>query len=64
MEPATIELDHESLRSLLRVGGLDVSSERARSLLPLASALLAGCDRLATLDLASSGGCGPNSEGV
>jgi hypothetical protein len=46
---------------LLRVGGLAVSAERALTLLPVASALLAGCDRLAALDLAGAAGCGPAS---
>ena len=64
MKLAAIALDEKELRSLLRVGGLDVADGRARSLLPLVSALLAGCDRLAALDLASSGGCGPNGEGA
>ena len=53
------ELDAPLLRQLLQVGGLVVSAERALTLLPVAAALLAGCDRLATLDLASEGGCGP-----
>lgn len=64
MKFAAIALDETSLRSLLRVGGLDVSGERVRSLLPLVSVLLANCDRLAALDLAGSGGCGPDGEGT
>jgi hypothetical protein len=64
MKPAAIELDENALRCLLRAGGLAVSGERARSLLPLASALLASCDRLAALDLAIGGGCGPDGEGT
>jgi hypothetical protein len=52
-------LDAPLLRQLLQVGGLVVSAERALAVLPVASALLAGCDRLATLDLAGEGGCGP-----
>jgi hypothetical protein len=64
MKPAATDLDETLLRRLLRVGGLDVTSERARALLPLASALLASCDRLAALDLATGGGCGPDGEGT
>jgi hypothetical protein len=56
---AVSELDASKLRHLLRVGGLEVSHERAALLLPMAAALLAGCDRLAALDLSSAGGCGP-----
>ena len=56
---SAIELDAETLRRCLRLGGLEVSGERAATLLPVVSALLAGCERLAALDLASRGGCGP-----
>jgi hypothetical protein len=52
-----IDLDAETLRRCLRFGGLGASAERVPSLLPVVAALLAGCDRLATLDLATSGGC-------
>jgi len=55
-----IDLDAETLRRCLRFGGLEVSVERARSLLPVVAALLAGCDRLAALDLSSDGGSGPD----
>ena len=64
MKPAAIDLDETLLRRLLRVGGLDVDSERARALLPLASVLLASCDRLAALEFAIGGGCGPDGEGT
>lgn len=64
MKPAATDLDEALLRRLLRVGGLDVNSDRARALLPLTSALLASCDRLAALDLALGGGCGPDGEGA
>jgi len=64
MKPAAIDLDEILLRRLVRVGGLDLDSERARALLPLASALLASCNRLAALDLATGGGCGPDGEGT
>lgn len=55
-----IDLDAETLRRCLRFGGLDVSVERAPSLLPVVAALLAGCDRLAALGLSCAGGCGPD----
>ena len=58
MTHSAIELDAETLRRCLRFGGLEVSDERAATLLPVVSALLAGCERLAALDLASDGGCG------
>ena len=60
MTLSAIDLDSETLRRLLRLGGLDVSAERAATLRPVVSALLAGCDRLAALHLASDGGCGPD----
>jgi hypothetical protein len=53
----SIDLDAETLRRCLRFGGLEVSVERAPALLPVVAALLAGCDRLATLNLATPGGC-------
>jgi hypothetical protein len=59
---SAIELDAETLRRCLRLGGLEVSGERAATLLPVVSALLAGCERLAALDLASDGGCGPRGD--
>ena len=62
MTHSAIELDAETLRRCLRLGGLDVSVERAATLLPVVSALLAGCERLAALDLASDGGCGPRGD--
>jgi hypothetical protein len=57
---STNDLDAETLRRCLRLGGLDIPIERAATLLPVVAALLAGCDRLATLDLTSAGGCGPD----
>jgi hypothetical protein len=62
MTHAAIDLDAETLRRCLRLGGLEVSGERAATLLPVAGALLAGCERLASLDLASDGGCGPRGD--
>ena len=55
---STIDLDAETLRRCLRLGGLETSLERAAAVLPVAKALLAGCDRLAALDLAVQGGSG------
>ena len=60
MTSSAIELDAETLRRCLRLGGLEVSGERAVALLPVVVALLAGCERLAALDLSSEGGCGPD----
>jgi hypothetical protein len=57
---SAIDLDAETLRRCLRLGGLEISGARATLLLPAVSALLAGCDRLAALDLSTAGGCGPN----
>jgi len=62
MRHVAAELHAPLLRQLLQVGGLAVSDERALIVLPVASALLAGCDRLATLELARDGGCGPTSD--
>jgi hypothetical protein len=55
-----VDLDAETLRRCLRFGGLEVSVERASSLLPVVATLLAGCDRLAALDLSCAGSCGPD----
>lgn len=52
----SIDLDAETLRRCLRFGGLEVAVERTPALLPVVAALLAGCDRLAMLDLATPGG--------
>ena len=60
MSSSAIDLDAETLRHCLRLGGLDLSVERAATLLPVVAALLVGCDRLAALDLATEGGCGPD----
>jgi len=56
-------LDAEILGRVLRLGGLDIPADRAAALLPVVHALLGGCDRLARLDLAASGGSGPFAEG-
>ena len=40
------------------IGGLEVTVERARTILPVALALLKGCDRLASLDIDGPGGSG------
>ena len=52
------------LRRCLRLGGLEVDRDRAEAVLPLARALLAGCDRLAALDLAVPGGSGIAGDAV
>ncbi len=64
MTGSAVELDAETLRRCLRLGGLEVTGERAAALLPVVAALLAGCERLVALDLASEGGCGPGNEPV
>jgi uncharacterized membrane protein len=53
------ELDGEQLRHCVRLGGLEISAERAAKLLALANALLKGCARLEALDLTAKGGSGP-----
>jgi hypothetical protein len=63
MTASAVELDAETLRRCLQLGGLAVSVERAATLLPVVSALLAGCERLSALDFASAGGCGPDGWG-
>jgi len=60
MTLVAVELDAETLRRCLRLGGLEVSGERAAALLPVVAALVAGCDRLAALEPASADGCGPD----
>jgi hypothetical protein len=55
---SSIDLDTETLRRCLRLGGLETSLERAAAVLPLVKALVAGCDRLAMLDLPIQGGSG------
>jgi hypothetical protein len=59
MSRAPIELDAGTLRRWLKVGGLEVSAERAATLLPAVTALLTGCVRLAALGLSGNGGSGP-----
>jgi hypothetical protein len=51
-------LDPAGLRLLLRIGGLDISEERAARALPVVRALLEGCDRVAALGLDLPGGSG------
>jgi hypothetical protein len=52
------DIDAEALRRMLRAGGLEVTVERAARILPVALALLKGCDRLAALDIEGPGGAG------
>ena len=56
--PSRDDIDAETLRRMLRAGGLEVTVERARTILPVALALLKGCDRLASLDIDGPGGSG------
>ena len=55
---STIDLDAETLWRCLKLGGLETSLERAAAVLPVVKGLLAGCDRLAALDLLTQGGSG------
>ena len=52
------DIDAETLRRMLQAGGLEVTVERAERILPVARALLKGCDRLAALDIEGPGGAG------
>ena len=52
------DIDAETLRRMLRAGGLEVTAGRAERILPVALALLRGCDRLAALDIEGPGGAG------
>jgi hypothetical protein len=52
------DIDAETLRRMLQAGGLEVTAERAERILPVAAALLKGCDRLARLDIQGPGGAG------
>ena len=55
----TSPIDAEALGRWLALGGLTLAPDRATRVLPLAAGLLAAGDRLAALDLAASGGSGP-----
>ena len=52
------DIDAETLRRMLRAGGLEVTAARASAILPVALALLKGCDRLAALEIEGTGGSG------
>ena len=52
------DIDAETLRRMLQAGGLEVTADRAEQILPVALALLKGCDRLAALDIEGPGGAG------
>ncbi len=56
--PSSRDLDAEQLRCCVRLGGLEISGERAEKLLPLAQALLRGCERLEALELSVKGAAG------
>ena len=54
-------IDAALLQRLLAAGGLTLPADRVARALPLAAGLLAAGDRLAALDLAASGGSGPEA---
>jgi len=58
MDPLPLDIDAATLRRMLHAGGLEVTVERAERILPVALALLKGCDRLAALDIEGPGGAG------
>jgi len=58
MQSKPSDIDAETLRRMLRAGGLEVTAGRAERILPVALALLRGCDRLAALDIEGPGGAG------
>jgi hypothetical protein len=53
------ELNADTLRWMLKAGGLEIAPERAQMLLPIVSSLLAGCDRLAAIDVPIGAGAIP-----
>ena len=55
-----IVLDPETLQRCLRIGGLEVSTKRAATLLPTVAGLLAACERVAALELSCEGGSAPS----
>jgi hypothetical protein len=60
--PPDPAIDAASLQRWLAVGGLSITADRAALVLPVAAGLLAAGDRLAALELAASGGSGPEDE--
>jgi hypothetical protein len=58
MDPLPLDIDAATLRRMLHAGGLEVTVERAERILPVALALLKGCDRLAALDIEGPDGAG------
>ena len=62
MAKSTEGLDAASLRRVARLGGLDMPEARAAALLPLYSALMSSCDRLANVDPDWAGKPGPERE--
>ena len=56
--PTPDDIDAETLRRMLRAGGLEVTAARASAIRPVALALLKGCYRLASLDIEGNGGSG------
>ena len=61
MPPPDPAIDAATLQSWLALGGLAIPVERAARVLPVAAALLAAGERLAALELAASGGSGPEA---
>ena len=60
--PPDPAIDAASLQRWLAIGGLAISEARASQVLPVAAGLLAAGDRLAALELAASGGSGPEDK--
>jgi hypothetical protein len=58
MQSKPSDIDADTLRRMLRAGGLEVTVERAERIFPVVLALLKGCDRLAALDIDGPGGAG------
>jgi hypothetical protein len=62
MAKSTAGLDAAALRRAARLGGLELPEDRATALLPLYSALMSSCDRLANVDPDWAGKPGPERE--
>jgi hypothetical protein len=62
MAKSTAGLDAAALRRVARLGGLELPEDRAAALLPLYSALMSSCDRLAAVDPDWAGKPAPERE--